>query len=155
MTDYKDLYNGAPVGLWRTSIEDGTFLEANEATVDILGFASFEDLSQHVSTDLYDKKVRKILLEELHKVHEITDFQFTMRRKDGKEITVSVSAKINPEKGYLEGTIRDVTGIISLESSSLIPHLEKMSLLKQHIMDKIKNDNYEAHPVLHRTSKTA
>jgi PAS domain S-box-containing protein len=155
MTDYKDLYNEAPVGLWRTSIEDGKFLHANEATVNILGFSSFEELSKCLSTDLYDKDIREDLLKELKEVKEISDFQFTMRRKDGKEITVSLSAKINADKGYLEGTIRDVTGTISVEASALIPHLEKMSILKQHIMDRIKNDCCEIHPLLHKFSKIA
>lgn len=152
MTNYKELYNGAPVGLWRTRIDDGTFLDANEATVLILGYKSFEELSNCVTTDLYDPEVRKRLVEELKEVQEITDFQFAMRRKDGREITVSISAKINQEQGYIEGTIKDVTGTISLESASLIPHLEKMSILKRDIINKI-NDYYECPS--HRVSKTA
>jgi len=157
MTDYENLYNGAPVGLWRTSIEDGRFLHANEATINILGFSSFEELSKFVSTDLYaDKAVRQDLVKELQEVNEISDFQFNMHRKDGKKITVCVSAKIYPDKGYIEGTIRDVSGVISLEASAIIPHLEKMSLLKQTIMEKIReNDCCESHPLLHSVSKIA
>jgi PAS domain S-box-containing protein len=153
--DYKNLYNGAPVGLWRTSIDTGKFLQANEATVNILGFRDFDDLSQYVSTDLYDQQARTNLIKELEEVQEISDFHVVMTRKDGRQITVSVSAKIHPDKGYLEGTIRDVSGVISLEAASLIPHLEKMSLLKKHILERVNGECCDSHPLLHRTAKIA
>lgn len=149
--EYKDLYEAAPVGLWRTNVNDGKFIHANEAAVYILGFSNFEELSNYLSKDLYDPLIRQDLIKELEKVNEIKDLQVTMKRKDGKEITVSLSAKLNTEKGFIEGTIKDVTDIISLEASALIPHLEKISLLKQSIIDKIK----QSESSLHTISKTA
>lgn len=152
MTNYKELYNEAPVGLWRTRIEDGKFLEANEATLQILGFSTFDELSCYLSTDLYDKQVRDEIIKELFEIGEVAEVQFIMQRHDGKKIIVSLSAKINVEKGFIEGTIKDVTGIISLEASTLIPHLEKLSLLKQDIMNKINQDDCD---YSHKIAKTA
>lgn len=146
MTNYDDLYNGVPVGLWRTNIVDGKFLHANDATLNILGFSSFEELSQYASADFYDRKVRDNLIKELLEVGEVTDLTFIMQKKDRTEITVSVSAKIFPDKGYLEGTIQDITGSISLEALCL-PHLEKMSLLKQDIIKKINEDDCDYHKI--------
>jgi len=152
--EYKKLYEAAPIGLWRTNIEDGRVIHANEATVKILGFDSFEELSQYDTTNLYDLKIRTELVQELKECHEIKDFQIVMRRKDGKEITVSLSVKIDQNNGYIEGTIKDVTNIISFESSVLLPHLEKISLLKQHIIEKLRQSDYSYHE-LRKSSKIA
>jgi len=153
--EYKDLYETAPVGLWRTNIEDGHFIDANEAAIGILGFSDFNDLSQHVAIDLYDAKEREEFVEELRRHGEVSDFQVNMKRKDGKEITVSLTAKFNEDKGFIEGTIRDITGIISIEASMIIPHLEKMSELKRHILEKINGDCCDSQPLSHRIAKTA
>lgn len=153
--EYKDLYETAPVGLWRTNIDDGSFIHANEATIAILGFSDFDDLVSHVTNDLYDSKDRLELIKELRKCGEVSDFQVIVTRKDGKEITVNLTAKINEDKGFIEGTIRDMTGIISLKASSIIPHLEKMSELKRHILEKIKGECCDSESLSRRISKTA
>jgi len=153
--EYKDLYEMAPVGLWRTHIDNGHFIHANEAAISILGFSDFDDLSTHSATDFYDEKEREELIKELRRHGAISDFQVAMKRKDGKEITVSLTAKLNEEKGYIEGTIRDVTGIISIKASAIIPHLEKMSELKRHILEKIKGDCCDSDSLTHRIAKTA
>lgn len=140
MTDYRKLYESAPVGLWQTSIEKGQFLSANKEACDILGFDDFEDLSTFVATDLYDANTREELLKNLFKFKEVKDYPVTMTRKDGKEISVLLSAKIHPDKGYIEGTIRDVTENISLESI-LAPHIQKMSILKKHIVERLESSN--------------
>jgi PAS domain-containing protein len=139
--DYKDLYEASPIGLWRTNIEDGKFIHANEAAVHILGFANFAELSHCVSKDLYDPAIRKQLVNKLKIESEINDFYVVMKRKDEQEITVVLSAKINLSKGYIEGTIRDVTGVINMEEAKLIPHLEKISSLREHILEKIKQND--------------
>ncbi len=153
--EYKDLYETAPVGLWRTHIDNGHFIHANEAAINILGFSDFDDLSTHSATDLYDAKEREELIQELRRHGEVSDFQVAMKRKDGKEIFVNLSAKLNEEKGYIEGTIRDMTGIISIKASAIIPHLEKMSELKKHILEKINGDCSDSDSLNHRISKTA
>lgn len=142
MTDYRRLYESAPVGLWQTSIDKGQFLSANKEACNILGYDSFEDLSTILATDLYDITVREDLLKYLLKVKEVKDYPVTMTRKDGKEISVLLSAKIYPDKGYVQGTIRDVTENISLESI-LAPHIQKMSILKQHIVQRLESSNNE------------
>lgn len=138
--DYKELCNSAPVGLWRTQIKDGKFLFANDAFLDILGFSSFQELSQFCSTDLYDKKVRTEILEILNEAKEIKDFKVIMTGKNGYNVIVLLSAKIHPDKGYIEGTLKDITNLISFEAA-LIPHLEKISLLKQHILERIEENS--------------
>ena len=156
MSDYKELCNSAPVGLWRTQIKDGKFLYANNAFLSILGFNSFQELSQYCSTDLYDKKIREEIVDHLNENQEIKDFKVFMKKQDGQEITVLLSAKIHPENGYIEGTLKDITNTISLEVAALIPHLEKISLLKQHIMERIENNSIsDLHPLVNRISKSA
>lgn len=155
MTDYKELYESAPVGLWQTSIEDGHFLSANETAIQILGFESLEDLSSAVATDFYkDKSARSRLISELSQVGEIKDFRFRMKRKDGSEFTALISAKIHPDKGYIEGTLEDVTDGVSLEAC-IIPHLEKMSLLRQNIINRLHDDDCCEAETQRKSVKTA
>lgn len=138
--DYKELYNSATVGLWRTSISDGKFLNLNSAVANILGYDDVDDLAAHRASDLYEKIYdRQSLIEELEKLREVTDFEVCMKKKDGSPVWVSISAKMYPDKDYIEGSIRNIT----CETERIMPHLEKLSCLKENIIKKLKQDQLE------------
>ena len=57
--EYKDLFQLLPIGLYRTSMEDGTFLEANDVCAKILGYDSVESLKANAkSRDFYYSEER-------------------------------------------------------------------------------------------------
>lgn len=156
MPEYKDMYNSAPIGLWRTDLNTGEWLSANDATLKILGYSSFSELSQFRSVDLYsDINVRHKLIEQLKEVKEIDELEVILKRKDSKEIVVALSAKINFAKNCIEGSIRDITNIVAKESLKLIPYLEKISILKRHIMEKIQEADCLEVPQLRKFAKIA
>lgn len=147
--DYKELYDSATVGLWRTTINDGKFINANSAVADILGYDDIDDLMSQKTSDFYD---RDIFIEELEKLKEVNNFEICMRKKDGSSVWVSISAKIYPKKGYIEGSIRDIT-LQKQQTKNIIPHLQKLSSLKQNIIARLN----EEEPVFYQNTsvKTA
>lgn len=139
---YKELFDSATVGLWRTTINEGEFLNVNSAVASILGYDDTDDLSQYRSVDLYDQDVRNAFIDELRELQEIEDFEVCMKKKDGTPIWVAISAKIYPEKGYLEGSIRDISNKKKQEEN-FAPHLQKLSLLKQNIMKRLQENDFK------------
>ncbi len=111
---FRSLYLNAIVGIYRTS-PDGKILMANPALVSMLGYASFEelkkiDLTQEGFVQFYP---RELFIEPIEKYGEIKEMESVWKRKDGKEIWVSESARaIRNSKGetlYYDGTVINIT----------------------------------------------
>jgi PAS domain S-box-containing protein len=124
----KDLYDTAPVGLWTTSI-DGKLLHVNKTTLSILGVDNLEDLEVDFVSSLCEK---------IKEGRQISNYGFLFNRKDGKQIWVSLSAKLNPEEEVIEGTIQNISDQNNCEYN-IAPHLEKISLINRNIIDRIKD----------------
>jgi PAS domain S-box-containing protein len=108
---YKALYNNALVAMYRTSIKDGKALAANDVAVRLFGYSSLEELlSEFKATEHYvNTKDRKKLLDELKRKGRVHNFQVEFKRKDGTVFWEELSAKIYPDKGYIEGVVIDIT----------------------------------------------
>jgi PAS domain S-box-containing protein len=91
---YRQLFTSAFEGILRVS-PDGRILHANPAIAAMVGYGSAEELVEQVSdigTQLYmhppDRdKVRSILESE----EKIQDYEVTLRRRDGRPVTVALS----------------------------------------------------------------
>jgi two-component system, cell cycle sensor histidine kinase and response regulator CckA len=108
---YRSLYETALVGLFRTRIEDGKILKANHVGARLMGYASVEALlaADVVISGYYSAERRGELLRELREHGEVSDFEAHWTYPDGREQDISISARIYPEHGYLEGVVIDVT----------------------------------------------
>jgi PAS domain S-box-containing protein len=107
---YKEFYNTAPVGFYRTSIKEGTFLRANPFCVNLLGFDSFEEMQGSIkSPDLYSAEERAELLRLLKKDGQVTDFEIKVNLPNGENKWVIVTARLCKERDCLEGSITDIT----------------------------------------------
>jgi PAS domain S-box-containing protein len=107
---YRNLFETALVGIWRANIKDGTLLRANPKCAEITGVKSVDELLDNYRTSdffpLEDRIENLALLEERG---ELSDFETHLTCEDGSEKHVSISAKVFPEKGYVEGIIVDIT----------------------------------------------
>ncbi|MGD2124917.1 MAG: PAS domain S-box protein [Desulfobacteraceae bacterium] len=108
---YRNLFDNAQAGMFRTRISDGKILEANRRAADILGYDSLDDfIAEYVFSKHYvDPGTRERMLHELTEKGEINNFEARFSRKDGSVIWARYSARIYPEKGYLEGLAIDIT----------------------------------------------
>jgi PAS domain S-box-containing protein len=111
---YRTLFDGVPVGLYRTT-PTGQILDVNLAAVQMFGYLSREDTLSAVNTaDVYvdpEERVRWQALMEQEGV--VRDFEEQVRRYDGTVIWLNDTARaVRDEQGqvlYYEGSLEDIT----------------------------------------------
>ena len=107
---YRNLYQTPLVGLYRSRISDGMLLNANRTTAEILGFADESALIEnHSLAEFYAPERRREIIRQLTEKGEVRGFEIQTAAADGIDKTLAVSAKIYPDKGYIEGVLLDVT----------------------------------------------
>ena len=109
---YRNLFNNAQVGLYRTRISDGKFVEANDALARMFGYEDRADIldSDYTTADNYvDPGTREKLLAILQEHSEFINFEARLYRKDRSVAWFRYSGRIYPEKGYVEGIGADIT----------------------------------------------
>jgi len=108
---YRSIYNNAQVALFRTRLSDGKILECNERLAEMFAYKDREAcIAEFVTAEHYlDPGTRERMLAEIQESGEITNFEARLSRNDGSTIWVRYSARIYPERGYIEGVAADIT----------------------------------------------
>jgi PAS domain S-box-containing protein len=135
---YRDLFETAMVGLYRSRIEDGKVLVANQACADIFGYDSADQMvAECVTSEHYANSARRQeLLQQLLAQGKVDEFEIVATRLDGSHVNIAISATIYPERGYLEGVLIDITERKRAEKA-LLESEEKHSNLFHHSNDAI------------------
>jgi len=111
---YRKLFENASYGIF-LSKPDGTLLDANPALVEILGYASREELlTRNLSKDIYeDVGVREAILHSYGDGTRADGFEAKWKRKDGKTIDVQISGGLfrtqDGSVSHYEVIIEDIT----------------------------------------------
>ena len=123
---YRNLFQNAQVGLFRTRISDGKILESNEQLARMFGYDSREAFVAEYATAInyVDPDTREKMLDEIRNDGVLKDFEARFYRKDGSVFWARYSARIYPDKGWIEGVAEDITGRKRVEE-------EKEKLQKQ------------------------
>jgi len=108
---YHNLFQNAQVGLFRTRISDGKILESNEQLARMFGYDSREEfIAEFVTTSSYvDPGTRERMLREIRENGTIKNFEARFYRKDGSTFWARYSARIYPDKGWIEGVAENIT----------------------------------------------
>ena len=110
LDNYKTLYNNAQVALFRTQISDGKVLECNELMAKLMGYESRRQcLAVAYSTEYADPESRSELIKLLKEKGQVDNFELNTKKINGQLLWLKISAKIYPEKDYLEGALWDIT----------------------------------------------
>ncbi len=101
----------SPVGIYHTTTE-GRVIDANEAFLKIIGYASLEAINQVGMPALYENPTDRQRLIAMLRQGPVTGFETNFRRADGQVIAISLSVRLVQEAGaapYLEGILEDIT----------------------------------------------
>jgi PAS domain S-box-containing protein len=110
---YRTLFDGVPVGLYRTSPE-GQLLDANPELVQILGYSSREDLlAMNTESTYVNREDRERWKALMGQEGVVSYFEVQMRKPNGEIIWVSNTGRaVKDEEGRVllyEGCLVDVT----------------------------------------------
>jgi PAS domain S-box-containing protein len=137
---FRNLYQTAQVGLFRTRISDGKMIECNDRLAQIAGYDKPEDaIAEYVASEHYvDPNARKEMLTQLNKSGGVRDFEVEITRRDGTPIWISFSAHVYPQEGYLEGVLVDITARKLAEERIMhyVEELETLSEIDKRIITK-------------------
>ncbi|MGQ0430462.1 MAG: PAS domain S-box protein [Gammaproteobacteria bacterium] len=111
---FRGLFDNVVEGVYQVTL-DGFLLSANPALIEMLGYASLQELRDIGSTEaLYVEPGRRTqLIEQLIRDGELVEAEYELKRKDGSVITITENARLNrDERGQptgFEGTVTDIT----------------------------------------------
>ena len=116
---YRTILENVLMGVYQVTVE-GKFLFSNEKLIEMLGYASYEELEaiDNISELYVRAEERNDLVEDvIHKEFFVGEFEF--RRKDGQSIWVKLHVRKTKSKEgaiILEGLMEDVTQIRKMEA---------------------------------------
>ena len=118
---YRELFDNIQEGLF-FSTPAGRFIEVNEALVNMLGYASREELLQiDIATQLYFSPDQRLQhAEAMKELGHLRNYEATLRRKNGSPIHVLINAfglySHSGELVQIRGLMLDVTGLRTYQS---------------------------------------
>ncbi len=111
---FKAVFDNTLVGLYRTT-PNGRILMANPALVDMLGYSSFDELSNRdLENEGYEPQYpRSVFKERIESEGKVIGFESAWKKSDGTTLYVRESAQaVRDELGttlYYQGTVEDIT----------------------------------------------
>jgi len=112
---YRTLIENVNIGIYRnTGGSRGRFLQVNPAMVRMFGYKSIVELTKILVSDLYQNpEDRRLFIKELLRKGSINDKELRLRKKDGRPIWCSCTAKVRYDgQGnikWIDGVIEDIT----------------------------------------------
>ncbi len=108
---FRNIFDNAQVGIYRSRLIDGKMLLANDRMAEIFGFKDAEEcIVKYVAHDQYVyPEMRKELVEMLQITGKISGFETPLFRKDGKIIWVQFFGILLPDKENFEGIAVDIS----------------------------------------------
>uniref|UniRef100_B8DIJ3 Diguanylate cyclase with PAS/PAC and GAF sensors n=1 Tax=Nitratidesulfovibrio vulgaris (strain DSM 19637 / Miyazaki F) TaxID=883 RepID=B8DIJ3_NITV9 len=106
---YRALFENAQVGIFRTRISDGRFMEANSRIIEMYGWPDRAEFMEKMrSTEWYvDSEARGRMVGTLLRRGEFRNIEVEMRRRDGSTVWFEYSGKLDGDT--IIGVAQDVT----------------------------------------------
>jgi len=95
-TRYRTAFQTSPDGIWITDLEQGEYIDANKAFLDLIGYA-LEETIGHTSTELnlwVEAGARQKRVEMLRKAKSFRNLDTQFRKKNGEIIWVELSSSV-------------------------------------------------------------
>ncbi|MGF1536166.1 MAG: ATP-binding protein [Elainellaceae cyanobacterium] len=110
-TRLRHIFDNTQVGIFRTRIEDGTVIAANQYFVSMLGYDAIDQVvGIKRSKDLYaDVQARRLVLDRLQREGRVHSFETQFKRRDGSLCWVLFSCQINQAENCLDKVVADIS----------------------------------------------
>ncbi|MEE4255317.1 MAG: cache domain-containing protein [Desulfuromusa sp.] len=106
---YRNFFDTAMVGFFRSRLSDGMLLDVNEKVAEVFGCKIEDIVGKMTAKDLFqDLSQRQELLGRLEKEGKVIDFEEDLLFPGGRKFSCSVSVKAYPDQGYMEGIAVDI-----------------------------------------------
>ncbi len=146
---YRNLFQNAQVGLFRTRISDGMIIESNDSLAEMFGYQNRTDIIGKlvISKNYVDHNRRSEMLEEIKTKGSIRNFVARFYSKKGHIIWINFSARIYPDQGWIEGVAENISARKKYEQELKIrltfEHLQMRLLEKAIVVEDMEAFQYE------------
>jgi PAS domain S-box-containing protein len=108
---FRNIFENSQVGIYRTRIDDGLIIEANQRYVELTGYDSGDDLvgKRYTREFFVDLGDRQRMLDLLNQHGTINDFEMLFLQKGGAIRWGMYSLRLNQEENCIEGVVADIT----------------------------------------------
>ena len=108
---YRDIFENAQIGLFRSLGKEGVFVVCNDALGKMLGYQSGDECAgdYRLGEGYIDPDERKRMLGMIRNRGQVHNFEARFHRKDGAPVWLRYSARYRPETDAIEGVVADVT----------------------------------------------
>lgn len=108
---YRNIYDNAQVGLYRSRLSDGKMVMANNRMAEIIGYKNADEcVAKYVAIDHYVyPEMRDQLVKILREQGRVTNFETPLRKDDGSIIWLQFSGILSSEEDHFEGVAIDIT----------------------------------------------
>ncbi len=139
---YRNIFSNSQIGLFRSDIQTGIILDANDTVARLTGYQDRAALLAepfNIAERYVDLQARDKMISLLQSSGEFQNFETLFRRNDGSIIWVRFSGRLVRDKGWIEGVAEDITdrkqaedklrdSEENLQKTQLIAHLGSWSL---------------------------
>jgi PAS domain S-box-containing protein len=137
---FKNLFDNAQVGMFRTRIDGSAFLDLNDKYLSILGVTREEIVGKSSMDYWADTKEREEMVKILNSKGNVDNFECRLITKDNRTITCLTSCRLYHDQGILEGSIVDITAHKRMvEELQKAQKLEALGLLASGIAHDFNN----------------
>lgn len=107
---YHALFHNAQAALFRTTV-DGKIIDINKRYAQMAGYSDIEDcFSEFIPGEAWSNPgSREVFLKTIQKKGSVSDYETEIIRRDGAHIWILISARLYPERGFIEGSIVEIT----------------------------------------------
>lgn len=149
---YRSIFENAVEGIYQSSPE-GRFYTVNPAFASMMGYKSPQEMMvsiTDIARQLYvETDRRKDFIRQLEEQGSLSDFDYQMRRKDGRLIWVAENARLVRDSDgkvlYYEGMLEDITARKQNEQRIDV-QLKQLNAL--HVIDNAINSNFDLRTTL-------
>jgi len=116
---FRELFDHAEIGMFRSRPDGSELLDVNPKFLEIFGGSREEMIGRSSAIHWADPGEREEMIRILNKDGRVTNYECGMRDAQGEVHNCLASLRLDPDQGFLEGSLVDVTERKQLEAEKL------------------------------------